>query len=827
MMPTPSLRLRFPQGNFSKCLAVGLFATLTLGAFWRLEAAVAESEGKQSAKVVELASPPFLVEGGGLVSLGDRLLALGQGEDGLALWVGENKGWSWSPAGLTFPRGTKLLAWEGRSFVLLPGSSAGPGELRWLENAGNGWVDNPGPKLPGNFTAMQSAMVGSTLFLLQADPAASSSGATTNFWSLDLPDASTWRAEASFPGGSSNRAVAVSQYGMFCLFGVGPEGQSEETWMYRPVPLEGTAERGWRSGENSPTSLDGAAAVAVGQAQLLIVGGGGGSSHPLLYNTVTDAWSAFAEPLALTSPAIVRQAESVLVLGTSLEDSPAAVDFQLVRTVRNLSWVDYAVIVGYFVLLTFIGLFFTRHQESSLEFSLGNRSVKWWAAGISMFATGASAISFMAIPALAFATNLVWLFPLLVFIPAYFVTAYLIFPLLRRMEITSTYEYLERRFNRTLRLIASLQCILFQTVAKTSVVLVLPALAISSVTGINVYASVIIMGVITTIYTAIGGFEAVIWTEVFQAALMLLAPLAIIFLAIAALPGGAGEFIAIGQEMHKFDFALITWDVAVPAFWILMMMQFLTVTVSVAGDQPIIQRVFSAPLKEVRKVNAMSTFCGILIGVMVNLMGLAIFAYFHTHPWKLDPMAQNDQIVPLFVAQAMPVGAAGMVIAAIFAASMSTVASVMNSVATIFTEDFYLRFRPQATDGQRLFCLRASSYIVGILGTCMALVLATLDLKSMMVVWSQLGALLGGGIVGVYTLGMFTTRTNGFGAIVGAILSIVITALVKIYTPLHWATLLPIAILTCIIFGYLFSFLSSSRRPLEGLTVFTSARRAP
>jgi SSS family solute:Na+ symporter len=277
--------------------------------------------------------------------------------------------------------------------------------------------------------------------------------------------------------------------------------------------------------------------------------------------------------------------------------------------------------------------------------------------------------------------------------------------------------------------------------------------------------------------------------------------------------------------MNKFDFALVTWDVVVPAFWILMVMQFVTVTVSVAGDQPIIQRVFSAPLKEVRKVNAMSTACGILIGIIVNVMGLAIFAYFHAHPWKFDPMAQNDQIVPMFVVQAMPVGAAGMVIAAIFAASMSTVAAVMNSVATIFTEDFYMRFRPSATDRQRLRCLKISSYAVGISGTCMALVLASLDLKSMMVVWVQLGALLGGGIVGVYTLGMFTKRTNGFGAIGGALISIGVTAAVRAFTPLHWGTYLPIAILTCIIAGYLLSFLSSHKKDLSGLTIYTPAKR--
>jgi SSS family solute:Na+ symporter len=261
----------------------------------------------------------------------------------------------------------------------------------------------------------------------------------------------------------------------------------------------------------------------------------------------------------------------------------------------------------------------------------------------------------------------------------------------------------------------------------------------------------------------------------------------------------------------------------VPALWVLVLGTFLTATVASAGDQPVIQRVFSAPLPEVRKVNATFTICGIIIGIMTNVMGIAIFAYFRAHPEMLDPLSQNDQIVPLFVTQAMPLAFPGIVIAAIFAAAMSTVASSMNSVATIFTEDFYVKLRPQSSDRERLLTLKIGSYAVGVVGTVMALLLASQDLKSMMVVWNQLVALVGGGIVGVYSLGMFSTRANGFGAICGAIASIVVTALVRLYTPLHWGTYIPIAIFSCIVVGYLASLLRPQSKDLKGLTVFTPA----
>jgi SSS family transporter len=417
----------------------------------------------------------------------------------------------------------------------------------------------------------------------------------------------------------------------------------------------------------------------------------------------------------------------------------------------------------------------------------------------------------------------VWLTPVLILIPGFFVTAMVVFPLLRRMNITSTYEYLDRRFNRTLRLIASAQCILLQTFGRGSVVLLLPALAIAVVTGMNVYLCVILMGVLTTVYTTLGGFQAVIWTELFQGVLKFIAPLVMIGACILSLPGGIGEFVEVGRTYHKFDLALLTWDVTVPALWIIMLSGFFTATLVPAGDQPIIQRVFSSPTKEVRKVTAMSTFCGVTIGLISQTLGIAIFCYFRAHPDKFDPTAQNDQIVPLFVTQAMPVGFAGLIVAAIFASAMATVASGMNSVATIFTQDFYLPRKPDTSDHKRVVVMKLTSCLVGVLATGTALLLAALDLKSMMVVWNQIVALLGGGIVGVYSLGMFTRRANGFGAVGGALISVAITAAVKWFTPLHWSTYVPIAIVSCMVFGYLLSLLKPQRKDLSGLTIYTPA----
>jgi SSS family transporter len=828
-----------------------LFIIATIGVV--LPGAVMAAKTPGVAQKIEMKSTgipglPELMPGGFLGKAGNVLLAAApapapRADGALSIWTcprssdAENVK-SWKESTATAPVWAASAQWEDRLIVaggLLGGKPVSTVSV--LSVDGSGAVKSSAlPDLPRPLAGAGAAMIGTTLYVFGGVSSLEPAVFEKNLWKLDFTDgapATTWLEGEAFPNSPRAFFAVTAQYGMFCVFGgVEPGlGVSNETWVYRPQPIEATSYIGWKRVSDLPHPSARASAVALGQASVMLVGGiqeetvpelppvsapAMKDDRPWLYHTVTDAWCPFDKGLPAVGALALKMDPGVWLVG---REGTQEISFP--RMMRQLAIIDYIVVIGYFIILASIGFYFAK-QESSAEFSLGNRKVKWWAAGISMFATGASAISFMAIPALAFATNLVWTLPVVAtLIPAYFITAYYIFPLLRRMEITSTYEYLERRFNNPLRLIASAQCIAIQTIGRTAVVLVLPALAIASVTGMNVFLSVLLMGILTTIYTAVGGFESVIWTEVFQGVLKFIAPLAMVVVAIVSLPGGFGEFWKTSGDYGKFDMALVTWDVTVPAIWILLISYMLQFTVVKAGDQPIIQRVFSAPLHEVRRVTAMEVCCAILIGILSNVLGIAIFSYFRAHPEQFSPTAQNDQIVPLFVTQAMPPGFAGMVIAAIFASAMATVASAMNSVATIYTEDFYPKIRPKATDKQRLRTLKITSYVVGIIGTSMALLLAGTNPKSLMVVWSQIVSLMGGGVVGVYSLGMFTKRVNGFGAVCGAIASIVITLLVKLYTPLHWSTYMPIAILSCMVVGYLCSLFSPQTKNLEGLTVFT------
>ncbi|VGO16212.1 Sodium/glucose cotransporter [Pontiella desulfatans] len=683
------------------------------------------------------------------------------------------------------------------------------------------------PAFPHGISEAGAALFDGRLFVVGGVENLESMAVSKAMYSLNLSNPSEgWQPHPDLPGAARISPTLIASDGRLHVFGGwtadGP-GQRvlNDNWGYRLKPVDGTTHRGWQALAPMPDALAQSAVFQSGQIHVALAGGFSApdiaSDRVLLYNTVTDTWVLDGVlPQAVGGGLMVGQDTQPLLIGPD----GSAMELTLSRTVKTLGFMDYATMGIYFAFMAGIGIYFARKQNNSDEFALGNRNVKWWAAGVSMFATGASSISFMAIPAQVFRSNLVWFTPVIFIIPLTLLQAYIIYPLLRRLNLTSTYEYLEHRFHPSLRYVASAQMIIFQLIGRMSVVMLLPSLAISAVTGLPVLTSVLVMGVLTTIYTAFGGFEAVIWTDFSQGVLMLVGGALMILLAINGLPGGMAEFIEVGKTYNKFDYIIWNSDLTMPVFWVFGL-QLVLQNLACASDQPVVQRVYATPLKDMRKLAGMFAFCAIAISVLACFSGLAIFAYFHTHPQLLDAGMSNDQIVPLYVVQRLPTGLAGLIIAALFAASMSTLSSSMNSVATVTCEDFYRKFFKGADDKSRLRFMKISSLVVGALGTGAAAYMASMNLSSMFETWNVLIGLVGGGFIGIYILGMFTKRTNAIGAVSGALVSIVVTLLVKMFSPLHYMFYMPVAVISCMSVGYLVSVVTGGhRKALAGLTVF-------
>ncbi len=487
---------------------------------------------------------------------------------------------------------------------------------------------------------------------------------------------------------------------------------------------------------------------------------------------------------------------------------------------------DILVIVIYLGGMLYIGNYFSKREHDTDDFFLGGRKIPWWAAGISIYATGISAISFMAIPAKTFATN--WdriclgLFPPI----TTFIAAYLFVPLLRNLRITTMMEYMEMRFNRAVRYISSFLMILSQIGGRMAVTLLLPSIALSAVTGIDVKLCILLMGILATVYTVMGGISAVIWTDVAQTVVIFGgALLALIVICFHVDGGAAGVFReAINPEFEKLKMFNWSFDLTVATVWVF--------TLWGIGDlfgrigQESLQRAFSTPDEKSAK-RSMVTCAVISIPgtILFYLLGTALFAYYRTHAFELDPAMEENAILPFFVVQKLPPGVSGLIIAGLFAAAMSTLDSGMNSVATVLVRDYYAVFRKDSPEKERLTVARWITCIAGALGTAMALYFATgRGLGNAWDLFSKIMALIGGGFGGVIVLAMLTKRASTAATLIGVAVGTLTTVMLEVKA-FNYAFIFfvygTLSTAVSVTVGYLMSFIFPNKKDLTGLTVWT------
>lgn len=495
---------------------------------------------------------------------------------------------------------------------------------------------------------------------------------------------------------------------------------------------------------------------------------------------------------------------------------------------RSLAALDYLGLGAYFALNLAIGWWCSRRRTGSDDFFRGGSRIGWWAAGISYMATGVSSISFMVLPAAAFTANWV-LLNVAIFQSVAVVVAGLCFVgTLRRLNITTVFEYLERRFNRAVRLLGASIMVLSQIGGRLSIVMLLPSMAFSAVTGLNVHVSIALMGSVTLIYCLEGGMKAVVWTDVLQFFLMY-GGIAIALMAIAAeVPGGFGGILALAEAEGKFKLAILDWDFTQPSIWVFACLGVSSIFMQL-GDQSLMQRAFSTPDAKSARLSVVLGGALILpISAMLFFVGTALFAFYRHQPAALDAALPTDSIFPYFIGNELPVGVVGLIIAAIFAAAMSTVSGTLNAISAVMVQDFFLPSRPQATDETRMRLARGVTVVAGLLTTGIALVMASLKITSLWEVFATLMALIGGGFPAVFALGLLTRRANAAGVSIGLVASVAVTFAVKTYTSLHYFFYVSAAVGTCIVVGYLASLcFRPDPRPLDGLTIYTLDRVRP
>ncbi|MCC5908706.1 MAG: sodium/solute symporter [Balneolaceae bacterium] len=547
------------------------------------------------------------------------------------------------------------------------------------------------------------------------------------------------------------------------------------------------------------------------------------SSDVLAYHTITDTWSIagqMQQPRPVTTNAVWWNGNIILASG---EISPGVRTNKvwagtIARESVDFGIINYTILGIYILLLIGMGYYFSRRENLTDEFFLAGQRIPWWAAGMSIYATQLSAITFIAIPAVAFSTN--WLvYPgyITIFLMVPIVVMFYL-PFFRRLNITTAYEYLEQRFSLTVRLFGSLSFIIFQ-LGRMSVMVFLPALVITAIIGMDIYVAIILMGIFSIVYTVMGGMEAVVWTDVIQVVVLVFGIIYSLGFIITHV-GGVGVIYDVAMTDSKllmFDWSfsftnLVTWSIFLGTF----ALQFGPYTT----DQAVIQRYLTTKdEKEAAKSIWTNGIISVPTGFLFFALGVCLYVFYKLSPDLIHLGMQNDQIFPLFIGQQLPVGLSGLVIAGIFAASMSSLDSSMHSISTAWTVDFYKRFNPDSEEKYRLRLAKIVVAIVGVFGTAMACVLAMFPIQSLYFLFQEIVGLLSSALAGIFILGIFTERASSKGVILGAVTSLIVMAFVKFQTGIHFYVYPLIGMPVCIIVGYLFSiFLPSDEKNLTGLT---------
>ena len=397
-------------------------------------------------------------------------------------------------------------------------------------------------------------------------------------------------------------------------------------------------------------------------------------------------------------------------------------------------------------------------------------------------------------------------------------------PFFRRIDATSAYEYLEKRFNRACRLFASGSFLLFQ-VGRMAIVMYLPALALSTILPLSEVQCILIMGVLSLIYCTLGGLRAVVWTDTIQTFVLLGGAILSLVLIVGRIEGGLAGLLETAADHEKLR--LVQWDwttasIATSALWVVVLGGIGQSLVPYSSDMAVVQRYMSVPdERRARKAIWTNAVTVVPASLLFFGLGTGLYVFYRSHPGQLNPFHKTDAIFPLFIANELPTGLSGLVVAGIFAAAQSTVSTSMNSTSTACMTDFVLPFVPRLPETVRLQMARLMTLAFGLLGVVLALLFAYSDIKSLWDQFMTILGLLGGSMCGLFCLGIFTRRAHGTGAILGAMTGAVLLYLVQRFTNLHFLLYAVIGIAGCFIAGYLLSWIIPAHGPAdEEMTIY-------
>ena len=456
------------------------------------------------------------------------------------------------------------------------------------------------------------------------------------------------------------------------------------------------------------------------------------------------------------------------------------------------------------------GCSFFKKKGTSEEFTSAGRSLPGWVVGMSIFATYVSSISYLGYPGKAFSGDWnAFVFSLSIPIASYFAARYFV-PFYRSQDSISAYSFLENRFGPWARIYAS-SCYLLTQIARTGSILYLLALPMNVLLGWHIQTIIVVTSVAIVLYSMLGGMKAVIWTEAIQGIILIGGALVCMFILLFDMPGGPVQTFSIAMEDGKFSLGSFGSSLSESTFWVCLIYGIFTNLQNYGIDQSYVQRYHTAKNEKEAKFSALfGGYLFIPVSAVFFMIGTGLYAFYKVHPGILPDGVGADYVFPFFIVNELPVGLTGLLIASIFAAGMSTIATSVTSSSTIILTDYYQRFRKHAGNRERMLVLKLSSVGVGVAGILVAF--AFMSVQSALDALWALASIFSGGMLGLFLLGYISRKARNFDAVLGVVCGVILVCWIVISPFVHANLAIVFGTLLIFLVGFLSANLLNKRR---------------
>jgi SSS family transporter len=463
----------------------------------------------------------------------------------------------------------------------------------------------------------------------------------------------------------------------------------------------------------------------------------------------------------------------------------------------QLTWADYLVIGGYLAAITAFGSWFARFQKTTRDYFLTDRSIPWWAVCFTVVATETSTLTFIGIPAAAYAGNMTFLQLALGYVIGRIIVSVLFIPAYFRGDLFTSYELLQRRFGTRVKTLSAIIFLGTRSLAD-GIRLFATALVIAVVTNVPVTMVVVVLGAAMIVYTVRGGVSAVIWTDVVQMFVYIAGAAAIAAALITRIPGGLPQVLEVGRANGRFTVFDLAFDLSRAYTLWAGLLGGVALTLATHGtDQFLVQRLLSArTASAAARGLILSGFIVFAQFVVFLWIGVMLFVYYQQVPLP-QPLTRTDEILPVFVVHTLSHGLAGFIVAAIVAAALSP---SLNAMAATTVNDFYVRyFRPDADQDQQMRVSRQATVAWGLVQLAVAIGAQWMD-RSVLDAGLAVLSFASGAVLGAFLLGTLFPAADERDALLGMIAGLVAMTLVWALTSVAFTWYVFIgAVTTCLV----------------------------